>query len=485
MNRRSRRRWSAALLLGALLGAAWWLMPADRRPCAKLGPRPGQTDQARTRWLRPPPPQEPVVAAEEPVAETPEIEAVPEVSIVVFLPHVDVWLPLDPEVLLEQDVHPEEFWPGLDEAPWPQLWSSEAMQDLATRAREDGYSKKLLGPARAFVAAAEDDGLLDDPVGLALADPWAALVAMQAARVDALLAHEAAGGFGFLAMPWDEPAVDLGPSIAIAEAVEAAWPDEPVADYARLQLLEAFSDPKTVSYDPEQSLSLVREMLDSEDVVVSEAAAQRLAVLELDPNAVSDPEGVLRDLERSLPGLSADGRFLVTSFAMKVAHDAPEAADRSLWAGRMAEAAEACGDGDRCTEWTTDDTTAALMSRMRADEGIAATSWIGAVRQSIHACDGAETVQHDVALRGRYDGGWSWSSDDAPGALLACLRSWRSEPTPEAAVVAEVTVYAMARGARETWLSKLAADAEAEGVDWDFRTGWGRELAWMMASTTD
>ena len=237
------------------------------------------------------------------------------------------------------------------------------MQDLAEFARTQGYRKELLAPAREFVASAEADGLLDDPELLATEDPWAGLVAMQAERVDALVAHEAAGGFGFFGLPWDEPVLDLSESVAIADAIVEAWPDEAVADYARLQLLEAYSDPKSSVYDPEVSLAMIRDMLSSEDEVVSEAAAQRLAVLELDTTPVEEPEVVLADLTDVLDDLSTDGRYLVSSFAMKVLHESPDAGDMGVWSTRMQETASRCGAADHCEAWMDDAGISTLLSR--------------------------------------------------------------------------------------------------------------------------
>ncbi len=133
------------------------------------------------------------------------------------------------------EVGPREYWPALDEAPWPDLDSVESIQILAAVMRSDPTS--VLESLKDFVADADADGVLDYDLERASEGPWMALLAEHArAYVDA-----------------DSQGIEHVRSNQIAQAIVADGPNDPAADSARLHLLQVANDTGSAEHDPKDA----------------------------------------------------------------------------------------------------------------------------------------------------------------------------------------------------------------------------------------
>jgi hypothetical protein len=166
-------RWKRGVVGGvAVMVAVSWLAPnrGARNALPQVTPRPAATSRAR------PPPRVAVPAPDGTLQDT-----------YVSLRLTD---PQDDRPLAAGDVGhaPWLYWPGLDEADWPDLETAEAMDLLVEELRAD--ADDLRAPVEAFVAAAEADGLLPLPDD-GFEDPWTGLMAAQATYASLYLDDEA------------------------------------------------------------------------------------------------------------------------------------------------------------------------------------------------------------------------------------------------------------------------------------------------------
>ena len=171
------RRWfraSIVFLIIALLWAVWHRPIVQQRNPRVL--RPEKTKRAiAARAL--PNPKPPDAAAPVDASEAAP-EAVSPVTMWVYPRPDGSWAyPDKPSARMS----PADYWPTDDEAPWPDLNSSDALQELAEALRNP--QGQLGEAASRFIEEAEHDGLLDRAETAEFDDPWSGLVAMQAEYV--------------------------------------------------------------------------------------------------------------------------------------------------------------------------------------------------------------------------------------------------------------------------------------------------------------
>lgn len=182
------------------------------------------------------------------------------------------------------ELQPHAFWPTPEEASLPDLPSSRLLQSLlddesACRLRTPGIRlrahRKDEDASPSLVEAAARDGLL----GTIPADPWTALVGLEATRRSALLADG-----------------DLGEVARWAQELLARDLPRDVVPYVELYLLNALS---TQGEAPAKARAWALELLEaSEDPIVLEEAVAALTRLRPRPWTEADARLVRRVAER-------------------------------------------------------------------------------------------------------------------------------------------------------------------------------------------
>ena len=274
------------LLLAAVL--AWRLLRPDPAPEAIADARPSQTVRARQ---APATEGTPVEAPAEPEGG-PDEEPYP---LTISTGEIR-WFN---SAFYEGGIlQPETFWPSPDEAPLPDTEASLLLQELLDsevgtvnwqRRQDDDWidlQERFLD-----ASAAEEYA---DPVE----DPWAALIALEAERRDIQ------ADYAERAVRWRDryyaalergeeppprPPLELKSLAEPAEAIITHHAADPVADFARLYLLQTRQSISSESYDADAALDLVLESLaTTDDPLVNATALSTMLVVpalnfDLDP----------------------------------------------------------------------------------------------------------------------------------------------------------------------------------------------------------
>ncbi len=315
-----------------------------------------------------------------------------------------------------------------------------------SRAAGGPAARRLALPAAflALVDAGPDGALAGDQ------EAWRRLLRAEGARrrgIDAWMGEMEAVDIRPEEVPEELPSADLASVRRLAEGIIADRPDDPVADYARLYLMEAVGNLSSSEYDPDSAVGVAFSVMEgSSDPTVVEAALYLLTrlgdVRSLDPAelAVVTREYELVTGERSRWGLASYG--LTQAFALQDW----EAADR--WIGRL-EAVMRPASDDRRSSYEAD--LAAARGQLAAARGrvpedwrarLVADAWTCHLEHRIHLAD-------VVRASGSWDEGWGWSGLGAlPPAYASCLeRATEEHPEPGAK---EVVLTLFRRASRKS-----------------------------------
>ena len=428
------------VVMGLLLGL-WWMQTRSAPPVAR---RPGDTlwgQRLRERRAR----RVPAPVSKQTRTVTVPDEAPSERPTLVL--HVPVSLaegsvadwrfPIDIGV----SIGPHEYWPTLEEAPWPELDSARSLQVLAAALRDDAMLSE--DPLQDFLEDAEAEGLLDEDPELDVEDPWRSLLAMQAAHAQAWLT---AGDGG----------IEHAASNRIAEAIIADWPNDPAADYARLHLLQAANDDWSTEHDPETAVRRILDLIEySDDILVLEVAMSeltRMRDVEMDPASMAQ-------IAAALPEVDPDIQEGIAVLGMNWTVRQSRWDEATHWAevyGALIEPTCPVGalpSDEQCSAQRQ--ALGAFEARRGREAGTPPTSWQGELSAAVHACvlelvdrdlleTSADAAPLTIEADGEWQAGWVWqrwtptnlpAHMPAPAAaeahpLGACLdeQDWEIDP---------------------------------------------------------
>jgi len=402
-------RWRSALLLAAvLLMVLWWMGTRSNAPEAR---RPGDTlwgqrlrkDRAR---------RVPTPVVKETQTGTLAPEAPPDLPSLEL--HVPVTLSDDPVanwsfgVDTQVSIGPHEYWPTLEEAPWPDLDSARSLQVLAAALRDDVFSTEE--PLRNFLADAEAEGLLDHDPEQDVEDPWRALLAMQAEHAQAWLTAEPGG-------------IVYAPSNRIAEAIVEDWPNDPAADYARLHLLQTANDDwSSPEHDPQGVVHRILDLIEySQDILVLEVAMSeltRMGKVDMDPAAMTQIAAALPEVD---PDIQEGIAILGMTWTVRQERW-DEATHWSEVYGALIE--PTCAHGETAPDplcASQREALGAFEARRALEVGTPPSSWRGELSTAVQACV-LDLVDRDVLrapeaasnltlkAEGEWQSGWVWRS---------------------------------------------------------------------------
>jgi len=290
------------------------------------------------------------------------------------------------------DIGPQDYVPMLDEAPWPDLESVLALQDLADALRntdssvDDSYER--------FMEEAELDGLLSAEVEELTAEPWLGLVAMYAHY-----GKELPQAF------WDNKA-PFNKTNEFARALIEQYPDEPVGDYARLLFLHTSNERAGGAQDPaEQQTHLIDILHDSSDPVVLQASLEEL-------NRIQSPEqdpAIEQWLETHLNQWSPELIELVAVGRMSHFSKANDPEQTQKWMKRYADAID-----EKCLEQSCDLEESSLnefRARTNVRWNIQPNSWNEALIQHVYRCNESHPFTEAVQATITWDG-QAWSPSE-------------------------------------------------------------------------
>lgn len=310
-------------------------------------------------------------------------------------------------------IGPQDYWPMEDEAPWPDLESADALQDLAEvlRGGEGSVGKAL----HDFIEQAQDDGLMGQPLDDMLTDPWSGLVAMQA---------EYANTFLHSALFPEQETVDFRPSINIAQAITEKWPDDPAAEYARLQLLQVANESGSIDYDPEEALDMILDIIDNTedplvlDVAIGEFTA--LGHLSFDDDTIAQIASVYDEIE-------VDMRRGIIRAMLNHHTQTQDWEQVDLWSERLIEHEDLVQWDDNSLFSTNTRSVLSDLAGFRAvQEGREPTNWREELSVVVHLCHEDAPLERSTGGKGRWNNGWQWQEWwDLQARLIS-----RSTPDP-------------------------------------------------------
>ncbi len=319
------------------------------------------------------------------------------------------------------------FWPSAEEAPLPSGPVSDDLQALLDLEGSGEGNRESIAAARdTFLQSARDEGLLDPEPSLA-ADPWRALVALEAGHREAnrqwlaTLREARDAGNDELA---DGLEKDYASVLQLAQAVVEQHPDEPAADFARLYVMDAYAESLANTHDPEAGTRIILDILSStDDSLVAETAASQLSNLSGTPAVDADQlDGLLDQL-----GSQYDprARTALAQYGLDQAFALGDAERVDAWLNRFAEIVLG-----RCPDERGEEACEALHQELALTRGQAAAAWNAeasdwrsALVAAVWRCHLEEPFAGpDTTGEGRWEQAWTWDAWE-PGetAFTDCL----------------------------------------------------------------
>lgn len=307
------------------------------------------------------------------------------------------------------------FWPSPDEAPLPAGAASSDLQAMLDLEGSGEGNRETLTAARdTFLQSARDEGLLELDPALA-ADPWQALVALEAGHREASR-HWLATIRDARATGNDEggehPQKDYAPILQLALAVVEQHPDDPAADFARLYVMDAYTESLANTHDPEAGTDVILDILAStDDSLVAETAAQQLANLSRGPAiAANQLDALFTQLGSQYDPLA---RTALAQYGLDQAFALKDAERVDAWMNRFAEILTA-----RCPGGRGEETCRALLDELALSRGQAAAAWgvdandwRSSLVAAVWRCHGQEAFEGpDTTGEGSWDQEWTWDS---------------------------------------------------------------------------
>ncbi len=327
-----RRRWLLAFAVGAavlvVLSVVLWSRPERAAfPVTAEGPGPRPSETARA--VAPPPDDGSAPAADDDSAGGDEELAAHRLWVVTGA----LTKRTRYTAVATQQLDSWRFWPLPDEAPLPDAPSVALHQQILDFEAEPRTFDEAYWARRGEIAEVRDqmieqarlDGLTPRQVD-AVDHPWEALFAAEvelrwrrAERSVIVAEHQEAmreaADAGKRRPRFEIPLVELDEMAALAGEIRDHHPDEPVADYAALYLLEACSNSVSTLHSPEDTRALIADVAASTtDPLVLDHAVALLDAGDMDDStrvllqqrfeATADPE-----IEAALARTLADDAF--------------------------------------------------------------------------------------------------------------------------------------------------------------------------------
>lgn len=239
------------LLLSLLF---WWLVPTGRTPTPTAS-APFQTRRAQQfRKKHNPPPVSPV-------SNPSDMHSSKRVRLII---KVHASIPERYPLSMGWSVGPEDYLPMEDEAPWPEIPSAQAIQQLAEDLRNN--ERNPSASLKNFLEHARTDGLLEPVQSPIENTPWRQVLSMYAHFAEEVIDAPLFSKYDL---------EHFHQTRQTAQAIIAQYPDEPVAEYARLLELEILRNARLGDKDheyAEQTLLHILEHTDDEMVLEATAA---------------------------------------------------------------------------------------------------------------------------------------------------------------------------------------------------------------------
>jgi len=344
------------------------------------------------------------------------------VEISVILTEDNSW---KPDITVISLFDPASFWPTPDEAPLPDIASAAALEAtmVGDLSREEGNTR-----IQAFLDAAESDDLDPTDIGL-LESPWTALIAIEAARIRHLLEWMEAMNTHDWESKAPMPKVETGDVLELALSIEQLDPDAPVADFARLYILDAQRNEA-----PEDAVDLALGILESSgDALVAEEAVRLIAAHHDVPLEGEDLDLLGRQFDDIA---DPNTRLFVARIGVAASSRNADLRQLKRWVRRH-EAAAGESESD-----VLDGERAAINGLVAARGGREVTTWKGALVAEIWRCHkrGESLSKRKLEGTGDWDAGWKWSAwtDDPP--LATCLKEASVEIEPKEPVTVDVWI---------------------------------------------
>ncbi len=336
-------------------------------------------------------------------------------------------VPYRAEALFASVFEPGAFWPRADEAPLPDAPSVEVL--LASFDGSDAL------PDGEPLASLEADGFRVAEGGLD-EGPWEALITLEAERLAIADGPAAAGS----------RSTPCGELHTAATSIVEAWPDHPVADYAKLYELEALGRWTCDTYDPGMLADRALDILvTTDDVLVVDAAIAALSSLStLDLAKMSDPHEALEAFDEAYEASAvAVHRRALALLGLELAMSVEARGEAARWQGRLQEATDVvCGAQQ--TSWCEAARVEVESAAGFLGADVApATTWIAALRQAVVAC--ARKEDHlPRTSRGRLAWAEGWRVDGAELPISGCLAHAPMDPSPPPGQRVDLVVLARA-----------------------------------------
>ena len=333
-------------------------------------------------------------------------------------------------------IDPSDYWPMADEAPWPDIESSDTLQVLAEKLRSNG--SQLGETAMLFLQQAEKDGLLDLADDPEFDNPWTGLVAMQAEFVESFRQT------GF----WPKPGtVDYTRGLTIAQHIVDTWPDDPAAEYARLHLLQLSNHPGSTRHNTDETVDWIVDIIENtQDSIVLDVAIGEFTVIQdatFDDPTMAAIESVFDQTEINTQ------RGIIRAMLNHHTHT-ENWAQVDVWTHQLMEhEKQVQWDKDNKPPVDTPSVLSDLAGYRAVRQGHTPSHWREEVSTVVHMCHDDHPAPHSISGEAEWADGWQWNAwwkipefgldtskpPDAPD-FIDCvqLTDWQHEP-PQATLL--------------------------------------------------
>jgi hypothetical protein len=314
---------------------------------------------------------------------------------------------------------PQDYVPMTDEAPWPDLPSVDALQELAEAMRAD--SRSVDTALKDFLDESMEDGLFDQDANTLSADPWLGVLSMYANYAKEVIETPIFSSSDI---------ESFSTTLEFTQQLIEQHPTSSVADYARLLELEILK--QTHGHEKDEfnvEEYIVNILYESKDPMVIKAA---LGAIPTTPDA-SPKIGTW--LDNHLHTLDGDINEVMAINRINQAANAgdPEAAQRwlDLYRNTLDE---------RCTEMDCSNEYYALntyMGHMGNLWDTAPTSWRDAIVQAAYSCN--ISPSETPILEGLLE--WSGKEWTASPELAHCMHQLSNDLGPLGPIQVQVFIH--------------------------------------------
>ena len=329
-------------------------------------------------------------------------------------------------------IEPQDYWPTEDEAPWPDLNSSDALQELAEEIRTP---QGQLGEAFIrFIEEADDDGLLDRAEGAEFDDPWTGLVAMQAEYASTVLQTGL----------WPKTGtVDFGNGLDIAHSIIDKWPDDPAAEYARLHLLQLANHSQSTRYNAAETMDWIVDIIETtQDGLVLDVAIGEFTAIHDSPFNDRTIEAIASVYQRA--EINTQRGIIATMLNHHAHNNNWDQVD--AWTTRLLEHDQRAPQDHADAASETAQSIASDLAGYRAVRGaLTPSNWREEVSAAVHLCHEDHPIDHSIGAEAEWNDGWQWNAWWKLSLLLGdstnptesphfieCIQStdWQHDPPP-------------------------------------------------------